>query len=157
MGVGIIESGWHIVFQNCQVLQGPRYYKRETYLLIDNATSKDEGYYTCKFNHNEDGVSYSVTTTRSFAFKSKWQNSAQWDIRGGAALLAGVRRRPPPVAPGPHDLCRHHYGDSEIPKGDGAPHMKPPALSFSYLIFKDNVMDANLMFLTTVQLFEEQD
>nr|KAF6301301.1 interleukin 1 receptor like 1 [Pipistrellus kuhlii] len=58
-------------FKNCQVLQGPRYYKRETYLLIDNATSKDTGYYTCKFNHNEDGVSYSVTATRSFAFKSE--------------------------------------------------------------------------------------
>ncbi|XP_023599752.1 interleukin-1 receptor-like 1 isoform X2 [Myotis lucifugus] len=55
-------------FKNCKVLQGPRYYIQEAYLLIDNATSEDTGDYTCKFMHNENGVSYNVTATRSFVF-----------------------------------------------------------------------------------------
>nr|XP_008535633.1 PREDICTED: interleukin-1 receptor-like 1 [Equus przewalskii]XP_023474274.1 interleukin-1 receptor-like 1 [Equus caballus] len=53
-------------FKNCKVLQGSRYHTHSTFLLIDNATSKDAGDYTCKFMHNENGVSYSVTATRSF-------------------------------------------------------------------------------------------
>lgn len=53
-------------FKGCKALQGSRYYIRETYLLIDNATSKDTGDYTCKFTHNENGVNYNVTATRSF-------------------------------------------------------------------------------------------
>ncbi|XP_036916707.1 interleukin-1 receptor-like 1 [Sturnira hondurensis] len=53
-------------FKNCKALQGSRYYTHETYLLIDNATSKDTGDYTCRFMHNENGVSYNVTATRSF-------------------------------------------------------------------------------------------
>ncbi|XP_005853125.2 PREDICTED: interleukin-1 receptor-like 1 [Myotis brandtii] len=57
-------------FKNCKVLQGSRYYIQEAYLLIDNATSEDTGDYTCKFMHNENGVSYNVTATRSFAFQN---------------------------------------------------------------------------------------
>lgn len=72
--------GWHFVFQNCKALRGSRYYIQETYLLIDNATSEDAGDYTCKFMHNENGVSYSVTATRSFTFQSKQQNLAQCNI-----------------------------------------------------------------------------
>ncbi|XP_045684667.1 interleukin-1 receptor-like 1 isoform X3 [Phyllostomus hastatus] len=53
-------------FKNCKALQGSRYYTHKTYLLIDNATSKDTGDYTCRFMHNENGVSYNVTATRSF-------------------------------------------------------------------------------------------
>nr|KAF6447082.1 interleukin 1 receptor like 1 [Rousettus aegyptiacus] len=58
-------------FKNCKILQGPRYYKQGTYLLIDNATSKDSGDYTCRFTHNENGVNYIVTATRSFTVKDK--------------------------------------------------------------------------------------
>lgn len=58
-------------FKNCKALQGSRYYIQETYLLIDNATSEDAGDYTCKFMHNENGVSYSVTATRSFTFQNE--------------------------------------------------------------------------------------
>lgn len=58
-------------FKNCKLLQGSRYYIQKTYLLIDNATSKDAGDYTCKFMHNENGVSYTVTATRSFTFHNE--------------------------------------------------------------------------------------
>ncbi|XP_047708503.1 interleukin-1 receptor-like 1 isoform X2 [Prionailurus viverrinus] len=53
-------------FKDCKALQGPRYHTHKTFLLIDGATSKDTGDYTCKFIHNENGVNYSVTATRSF-------------------------------------------------------------------------------------------
>ncbi|XP_042837022.1 interleukin-1 receptor-like 1 [Panthera tigris] len=52
-------------FKDCKALQGPRYHTHKTFLLIDGATSKDTGDYTCKFIHNENGVNYSVTATRS--------------------------------------------------------------------------------------------
>lgn len=54
------------MFQNCARLRGSRYQAHKSYLLIDNATRQDTGDYTCKFMHNENGVSYSVTATRSF-------------------------------------------------------------------------------------------
>ncbi|XP_047601425.1 interleukin-1 receptor-like 1 [Lutra lutra] len=63
-------------FKNCKALHGPRYHIHKTYVLIDNATSKDTGDYTCKFMHNENGVSYSVTTTRSFIVKE--EESVSW-------------------------------------------------------------------------------
>ncbi|EPY79221.1 interleukin 18 receptor 1 [Camelus ferus] len=53
-------------FRNCALLRGSRYQAHKSYLLIDNATRQDTGDYTCKFMHNENGVSYSVTATRSF-------------------------------------------------------------------------------------------
>ncbi|XP_072807731.1 interleukin-1 receptor-like 1 isoform X2 [Vicugna pacos] len=53
-------------FKNCDLLRGSRYQAHKSYLLIDNATRQDTGDYTCKFMHNENGVSYSVTATRSF-------------------------------------------------------------------------------------------
>ncbi|KAL1288476.1 IL1RL1 [Ovibos moschatus] len=53
-------------FKNCEVLQGPRYLAHKSFLLIDDATNKDTGDYTCKFMHNEYGVEYIVTATRSF-------------------------------------------------------------------------------------------
>ncbi|XP_019524268.1 PREDICTED: interleukin-1 receptor-like 1 [Hipposideros armiger] len=58
-------------FKNCTALQGSRYYTHGTYLLIDNATSKDTGDYTCKFMHNENGVSYIVTATRSLEIQDE--------------------------------------------------------------------------------------
>nr|XP_005900000.1 PREDICTED: interleukin-1 receptor-like 1 [Bos mutus] len=53
-------------FKNCEVLQGPRYLVHKSFLLIDDATNKDTGHYTCKFIHNEYGVKYIVTATKSF-------------------------------------------------------------------------------------------
>lgn len=58
-------------FKNCKALQGSRYYTPGTYLLIDDATSKDTGDYTCKFMHNENGVNYTVTATRQFIFQDE--------------------------------------------------------------------------------------
>ncbi|XP_059973724.1 interleukin-1 receptor-like 1 [Mesoplodon densirostris] len=58
-------------FKNCEVLQGSRYRARKSFLLIDNANSKDTGDYTCKFMHNENGVNYTVTATRSFTVIDK--------------------------------------------------------------------------------------
>lgn len=65
---------WNFSFQNCKVLQGPRFHIHRTFLLIDNATSKDTGDYTCRFMHNENGINYSVTATRSFVVQSKLLN-----------------------------------------------------------------------------------
>lgn len=68
----LLQMAWHFFkFQNCKALQGSRYYTHETYLLIDNATSKDTGDYTCRFMHNENGASYNVTATRSFTVHGK--------------------------------------------------------------------------------------
>ncbi|KAF7470729.1 interleukin-1 receptor 1-like [Marmota monax] len=53
-------------FKNCEALQGSRYRTHKSFLLINNVRSDDEGDYTCKFIHTENGVSYSVTATRSF-------------------------------------------------------------------------------------------
>ncbi|XP_019609363.2 interleukin-1 receptor-like 1 isoform X1 [Rhinolophus sinicus] len=58
-------------FKGCTALQGSRYYTHGTYLLIDNATSKDAGDYTCKFMHNENGVNYIVTATRSLEIQDQ--------------------------------------------------------------------------------------
>ncbi|XP_066863144.1 interleukin-1 receptor-like 1 isoform X2 [Kogia breviceps] len=58
-------------FKNCEVLQGSRYRAHKSFLLIDNADSKDTGDYTCKFMHNENGVNYTVTATRSFTVIDK--------------------------------------------------------------------------------------
>ncbi|XP_008056347.1 interleukin-1 receptor-like 1 [Carlito syrichta] len=52
-------------FKNCQALQGSRYRAHKSYLVIDNVKSDDAGDYTCKFTHNENGVNYRVTATRS--------------------------------------------------------------------------------------------
>lgn len=58
-------------FKDCKALQGPRYHTHKTFLLIDNATNEDTGDYTCKFIHNENGVNYSVTATRSLTVKDE--------------------------------------------------------------------------------------
>ncbi|XP_021535964.1 interleukin-1 receptor-like 1 [Neomonachus schauinslandi] len=63
-------------FKNCKALHGPRYHIHKTFVLIDNASSKDTGYYTCKFMHNENGLNYSVTATRSFVMKE--EESFSW-------------------------------------------------------------------------------
>ncbi|XP_007957734.1 interleukin-1 receptor-like 1 [Orycteropus afer afer] len=56
-------------FKNCKALQGSRYYRFKSYLLVKNANSDDAGDYTCKFIHNENGVNYTVTATRTFTFR----------------------------------------------------------------------------------------
>ncbi|XP_047378544.1 interleukin-1 receptor-like 1 isoform X3 [Sciurus carolinensis] len=58
-------------FKNCEALQGSRYRTHKSFLFIDNVRSDDEGDYTCKFIHTENGVNYSVTATRSFMVKDK--------------------------------------------------------------------------------------
>ncbi|XP_048209497.1 interleukin-1 receptor-like 1 [Perognathus longimembris pacificus] len=58
-------------FKNCKVLQGPRYKTHLSSLVIDNVGLEDEGDYTCKFVHSENGVHYSVTATRLFTVKVK--------------------------------------------------------------------------------------
>ncbi|XP_062935039.1 interleukin-1 receptor-like 1 isoform X1 [Cynocephalus volans] len=58
-------------FKNCQALQGQRYRAHRSFLVIDNVTSDDEGDYTCKFTHNENGANYTVTATRSFAVNNE--------------------------------------------------------------------------------------
>ncbi|XP_019660498.2 interleukin-1 receptor-like 1 isoform X1 [Ailuropoda melanoleuca] len=63
-------------FKDCKALQGPRYHIHKNYVLIDDATSKDTGDYTCKFMHNENGINYSVTATRSFVMKE--EESPSW-------------------------------------------------------------------------------
>ncbi|XP_013378308.1 PREDICTED: interleukin-1 receptor-like 1 isoform X2 [Chinchilla lanigera] len=58
-------------FKNCKALQGSRYRTHRSFLFIDNVGRDDEGDYTCKFTHSENGVSYNVTATRSFIVKDK--------------------------------------------------------------------------------------
>ncbi|XP_033617393.1 interleukin-1 receptor-like 1 [Fukomys damarensis] len=58
-------------FKNCKALQGSRYRTHRSYLFIDNVGRVDEGDYTCKFTHTENGISYNVTATRSFTVKDK--------------------------------------------------------------------------------------
>ncbi|XP_037055678.1 interleukin-1 receptor-like 1 isoform X1 [Peromyscus leucopus] len=58
-------------FKNCRVLQGPRYRAHGAYLFINNVRQDDEGDYTCKFTHTENGTTYIVTATRSFTVEDK--------------------------------------------------------------------------------------
>lgn len=73
----LLKVDWNFSFQNCEVLQGPRYRAHKSFLLIDRANSKDTGDYTCKFMHNENGVNYTVTATRSFTVIGKLLNSTK--------------------------------------------------------------------------------
>ncbi|XP_029792976.1 interleukin-1 receptor-like 1 isoform X2 [Suricata suricatta] len=78
-------------FKDCKALQGPRYHTHKTFLLIDNATSKDIGDYTCKFIHNENGINYSVTATRSLTVKGKPANIPCSACFGkGPQIMAGI-------------------------------------------------------------------
>lgn len=70
----LLKVDWNLSFQNCEVLRGPRYLAHKSFLLIDDATKKDTGDYTCKFMHNEYGVEYIVTATRSFTVTGKLLN-----------------------------------------------------------------------------------
>ena len=70
----LLKVDWNLSFQNCEVLQGPRYLAHKSFLLIDDATNKDTGDYTCKFIHNEYGVKYIVTATKSFTVTGKLLN-----------------------------------------------------------------------------------
>ncbi|KAM6179904.1 interleukin-1 receptor-like 1 [Erethizon dorsatum] len=58
-------------FKNCKALQGSRYKAHRSFLFIDNVGRDDEGDYTCKFTHSENGVNYNVTATRSFIVKDR--------------------------------------------------------------------------------------
>ncbi|CAH7233493.1 Il1rl1 [Phodopus roborovskii] len=58
-------------FKNCRALQGPRYRAHRSYLFIDDVRQEDEGDYTCKFTHTENGTNYTVTATRSFTVEEK--------------------------------------------------------------------------------------
>uniref|UniRef100_G3T0N7 Interleukin-1 receptor-like 1 n=1 Tax=Loxodonta africana TaxID=9785 RepID=G3T0N7_LOXAF len=72
-------------FKDCKALQGQRYYRFESYLLINNTNSGDAGDYTCKLIHNENGVNYTVTATRTLRIGE-----------GGALPLVPVIRAPLP-------------------------------------------------------------
>uniref|UniRef100_H0W8C9 Interleukin-1 receptor-like 1 n=1 Tax=Cavia porcellus TaxID=10141 RepID=H0W8C9_CAVPO len=56
-------------FKNCKALQGPRYTVHRSHLFIHNLGPDDEGDYTCRFTHNENGVHYNVTATMSLVVK----------------------------------------------------------------------------------------
>nr|XP_048286176.1 interleukin-1 receptor-like 1 [Myodes glareolus]XP_048286178.1 interleukin-1 receptor-like 1 [Myodes glareolus] len=58
-------------FKNCEALQEPKYKAHRAYLFINNVGRDDEGDYTCKFTHTENGTSYNVTATRSFTVQEK--------------------------------------------------------------------------------------
>ncbi|KAM4866925.1 interleukin-1 receptor-like 1 isoform 1-T2 [Thomomys bottae] len=58
-------------FKNCTALQGSRYKAHMKSLVINNVGREDEGDYTCKFVHTENGVNYIVTATRLFTIKVK--------------------------------------------------------------------------------------
>lgn len=67
-------------FKNCEALQGSRYKTHKAFLVIDNVRSDDEGDYTCKFIHTENGVNYSVTATRSFTVTGKLLTWEKQDV-----------------------------------------------------------------------------
>uniref|UniRef100_I3M3P7 Interleukin 1 receptor like 1 n=1 Tax=Ictidomys tridecemlineatus TaxID=43179 RepID=I3M3P7_ICTTR len=78
-------------FKNCEALQGSRYRTHKSFLLINNVRSDDEGDYTCKFIHTENGVNYSVTATRSFTVTRKTANITCSACFGkGSQFLAAV-------------------------------------------------------------------
>ncbi|KAL1771711.1 interleukin-1 receptor-like 1 isoform X1 [Sigmodon hispidus] len=58
-------------FKNCKVLRRPKYRAHKSYLFINNLRQDDEGDYTCKFTHIENGTSYPVSATRSFTVEEK--------------------------------------------------------------------------------------
>uniref|UniRef100_A0ABK0LP44 Interleukin 1 receptor-like 1 n=2 Tax=Rattus norvegicus TaxID=10116 RepID=A0ABK0LP44_RAT len=58
-------------FKNCKALQGPRFRAHMSYLFIDKVSHVDEGDYTCRFTHTENGTNYIVTATRSFTVEEK--------------------------------------------------------------------------------------
>ncbi|EGV92291.1 Interleukin-1 receptor-like 1 [Cricetulus griseus] len=58
-------------FKNCKPLQGPKYRAHRSYLFINDVRQEDEGDYTCKFTHTENGTNYTVTATRSFTVEEK--------------------------------------------------------------------------------------
>nr|XP_023421641.1 interleukin-1 receptor-like 1 [Cavia porcellus] len=58
-------------FKNCKALQGPRYTVHTSHLFIHNLGPDDEGDYTCRFTHNENGVHYNVTATMSLVVKDR--------------------------------------------------------------------------------------
>ncbi|XP_063085839.1 interleukin-1 receptor-like 1 isoform X1 [Cavia porcellus] len=58
-------------FKNCKALQGPRYTVHRSHLFIHNLGPDDEGDYTCRFTHNENGVHYNVTATMSLVVKDR--------------------------------------------------------------------------------------
>ncbi|XP_006884664.1 PREDICTED: interleukin-1 receptor-like 1 [Elephantulus edwardii] len=58
-------------FKDCKALQEPKYDISESALIIQEATSDDSGDYTCKLTHNENGVNYTVTATRTLQVESK--------------------------------------------------------------------------------------
>lgn len=67
--------------QNCRALQGPRYRGHGAYLFINNVRQDDEGDYTCKFTHTENGTTYVVTATRSFTVEGKLLASTRFKIQ----------------------------------------------------------------------------
>ncbi|XP_021517647.1 interleukin-1 receptor-like 1 isoform X2 [Meriones unguiculatus] len=58
-------------FKNCKALREPRFRAHLSYLFIDDVRSDDEGDYTCKFTHTENGTRYNVSATRSFTVEEK--------------------------------------------------------------------------------------
>ncbi|KAH0503985.1 Interleukin-1 receptor-like 1 [Microtus ochrogaster] len=72
-------------FKNCKALQGPKYRAHRAYLFIKNVGRDDEGDYTCKFTHTENGTSYIVTATRSFIVEADHQST--YYIVAGCSLL----------------------------------------------------------------------
>ncbi|XP_004704499.4 interleukin-1 receptor-like 1 [Echinops telfairi] len=60
-------------FKNCEALRFDsaefRYSRSGPYLHVQNTSRDDEGDYTCKLIHNENGIHYTVTASRKFIFK----------------------------------------------------------------------------------------
>lgn len=93
-----------MLLQNCKALQGPRYTVHRSHLFIHNLGPDDEGDYTCRFTHNENGVHYNVTATMSLVVKGELGPATQSDT-GTKMALSALPQALRPVSPDHRDIC----------------------------------------------------